>query len=149
MADSITQIEVEAPIDTIWRFIESMDNWAPLVPGYIAHEVVSEKESRWLFTGEFGLIRKKIDLNVFITSLSAPNTVRFSLKDKSEKLMGTGFFEAYDAEPNKTIMTGCLEMNAKGAKGPMINAFLHSRLPIISKEFTEAVANKILELTRT
>jgi carbon monoxide dehydrogenase subunit G len=148
MANSMTRIELAVPIVKIWNFVQSMDNWAPLVPGYIAHEIVNEKESNWIFTGDLGLIRKKINMNVMITSLSAPNEVRFTLTGISEKLTGTGSFEAKNLEPNRTAMTGSLEINAKGPKGPMINTFLKSKLPQITKELTEAVANKILELKR-
>jgi carbon monoxide dehydrogenase subunit G len=146
MANSMARIELAVPIVKIWNFVLSMDNWAPLVPGYIEHDIVNEKESNWIFTGDFGLIRKKINMNVLITSLSAPNEVRFTLTGISEKLTGTGSFEAIDLGTNKTIMTGRLEMNAKGPKGPMINTFLKSKLPQITKELTDAVANKILVL---
>jgi carbon monoxide dehydrogenase subunit G len=148
MANSMTRIEMAIPIVKIWNFIQSMDNWAPLVPGYISHEIINEKESNWIFTGDLGLIRKKINMKVLITSLSAPNEVRFTLTGISEKLIGVGSFEAKDLGPKKTTMKGSLEINAKGPKGPMINTFLKSKLPQITKELTEAVANKILELER-
>ncbi len=43
MCSHIHRIEVNAPIPIVWKFVSSIDRWAPLVPGYIEHEILNER----------------------------------------------------------------------------------------------------------
>ena len=43
-------------------------DWAPLVPGYIEHEILNENESMWKFKSELGMMKKIIQLKVVITN---------------------------------------------------------------------------------
>lgn len=61
MASCTHQAEVNIPIEAIWSFVSDIGNWAPLVPGYIAHEVLSDKESTWSFKSDIGIIKKKLN----------------------------------------------------------------------------------------
>lgn len=50
---------VKAPLEKVWDFVRSMDNWAPLVPGYIQHQIISDLVSTWEFKTDIGFIKKK------------------------------------------------------------------------------------------
>ena len=54
MSSHLHEMAVDAPIRTVWEFVRSIDHWAPLVPGYIEHEILNEKESSWKFKSELG-----------------------------------------------------------------------------------------------
>jgi carbon monoxide dehydrogenase subunit G len=124
-----------------------MNNWAPLVPGYIEHKIIDKKRSTWKFKGEAGMIQKTVHLQVDITDWQEPSKVSFDLTGFNENVKGGGSFEASALEKNKTDITGRIDIAAKGMIAPMINTVLKSLVPKTTKELTEAVARKMQEKT--
>ena len=139
------QLEVNASIDSVWKFVSDMDNWAPLVPGYIEHQILNEKESTWSFKSDVGFMKKKIELKVEITNWEEPTKVTFTLTGLNEKLAGHGYFIAEAITNEKSHMTGFLDIKAEGMMAKMANSILSSSLPEITAELTEAVASKLEE----
>jgi carbon monoxide dehydrogenase subunit G len=133
------------PINGVWDFVSDMNNWAPLVPGYIDHEILNDKESYWEFYGDIGIMRRKIKLQVKITSWEAPSKVTFDLKGKNEKFTGSGYFQGIALDEVNTQMTGNLNITATGMKAAVINPVLASFVPKTAAELTRAVAEKIRE----
>ena len=144
----IHRIEVNAPIPNVWKFVRSIDCWAPLVPGYIEHEILNERESIWKFKSELGMVKKTIELKVEITNWLEPNKVTFDLKSKNEKLHGNGYFEAFKRSDHKTNIAGFIELSACGTWAKMVNPLLKSNLPILTEELTQSVGHKIETLER-
>ncbi|GGA65810.1 CoxG family protein [Ornithinibacillus halotolerans] len=140
--------EVDLPIESIWSFVSDMNKWAPLVPGYIEHNVINEKQSTWKFRGDVGKLKKTVSMRIDITEWKEPTTVRFTLTGLSENVSGNGFFEAETITAYQTKMTGNLHMKAKGMMGPIINPVLKTMIPKTAKQLTEAVINKIIENQR-
>lgn len=103
-----------------------MDNWAPLVTGYQAHEKQSEADSVWTLKGDVGALARLIRFQVHITEWNAPSRVAFDLKGLNEPLEGGGSFELRVCESEET---------APAASG---------RNPIL--RFFEAVARSLLRL---
>lgn len=141
------QVDLEIPIDYIWDFVSDMNKWAPLVPGYVTHEILNTKQSTWTFKGDVGIIQKTVCLQVDITEWKEPTTVSFRLTGVNENFEGNGFFEAKEINEYVTRMTGCLNITAKGFTGPMINSVLKSFVPKTTKELTTAVANELVPVT--
>lgn len=137
------QTKVNVPIGSIWNFVSNISNWAPLVPGYIAHEVLNEKESTWSFKTDMGMLKKKIELKVNIMSWQEPTKVTFHLTGLNEKFTGHGYFEAALGKHNKNLMTGALDITAEGMMAKVANSLLNTSLPEITAELTEAVAAKM------
>ncbi|MEW9110179.1 CoxG family protein [Cytobacillus gottheilii] len=135
-------VEVDLPIQQLWNFVHVMDNWAPLVPGYISHRKVNDNQSLWSFYTDIGVMKKKIELQVDITEWSEPHKVAFQLTGINEKLSGSGYFSAQVSEGKKVEMTGFLDLTAEGMMAKMANSIMKSSLPEITKELTEAVAEK-------
>lgn len=52
-------IIVHANAKKVWDFVRSMNNWAPLVPGYVNHEIINDTVSTWEFKIDMGLFKKK------------------------------------------------------------------------------------------
>lgn len=139
------QVKVNVPIHSIWEFVSNMDNWAPLVPGYIDHNILSEKESTWSFKSDIGIIKKKIDLKVDITTWKEPTKVTFNLTGLNEKFTGHGYFLAEAQNNANNLITGYLNIKAEGMMAKVANSILNTNLPEITAELTEAVASKMEE----
>lgn len=81
-------VELPVGIEEIWNFVSEMNKWAPLVPGYIEHEIINENESTWSFKGDLGFMKKTVKLKVDITEWKEPTTVTFNLKGISDNFKG-------------------------------------------------------------
>lgn len=136
------QVQVSLPLEQLWNFVHIMDNWAPLVPGYISHKKIDEKQSFWSFHTDVGFMKKKIELQVNITEWIEPKKVAFQLTGINEKLSGSGYFAAEQSGDSKVEMIGFLDLTADGMMAKMANSIMKTSLPEITKELTEAVAAK-------
>ncbi|ALC91465.1 carbon monoxide dehydrogenase [Bacillus sp. FJAT-18017] len=146
MPSGVHSVVLTVPIEKVWSFVSSINNWAPLVPGYIEHEIVSDMESTWAFKGDLGFMKKKIKLKVDITKWEEPSRVTFDLSGISDNFTGNGYFEAEKLDGNSTRMTGCLNITARGATSSMVNSILKNFVPKTTEELTIAVADKIREI---
>ncbi|MRH45028.1 SRPBCC family protein [Aquibacillus halophilus] len=146
MPSGTHKIELYIPINTIWELVSDMDKWAPLVPGYIEHEILNERQSTWTFKGEVGIVQKKVSMQLNITNWQKPTKVTFDLKGLNENFSGSGYFEAEALSNTKTKMTSNLDIKAAGMLGPMINPFLKSFVPKTTTELTDAIANKLMKV---
>lgn len=141
---------LDIPIEKVWDFVSDMNRWAPLVPGYIEHEILSEKQSTWTFKGDIGIMQKTVKLQIDITEWNEPTLVTFDLTGLNENFAGNGYFKAEAISETQTLMHGNLDITAKGVMGPMINAILKSFVPKTAEELTKAIAEEItnIELKR-
>lgn len=146
MPNGSHHVELPVPIQNIWNFVSDMDKWAPLVPGYIEHEILNERQSTWSFKGDLGFMKKTVKLKIDITNWIEPTKVTFDLKGLSDNFVGDGYFEAKVIDDNNTSMTGYLDITAKGAMGPMINTILKSFVPKTAEDLTIAISDKIIEI---
>ena len=85
-------VNVPLNINIIWEFVQDMNNWAPLVPGYINHEIISENESTWSFKGDLGFMKKTVKLKVDIKEWNETSEVIFDLTGMSDNFKGGGYF---------------------------------------------------------
>lgn len=145
MSNGYHQQEVSIPIKSVWSFISDMEEWAPLVPGHVAHERLNSKQSIWEFRGDIGFIQRTVRLQVDITQLQEPEQISFRITGLNENITGNGYFKAEKLLGSNTQITGYLHMTAQGMVGRMINPILKSRLPKATKQLTEAVAEKMNE----
>jgi len=146
MPNGSHSIELPVAIDKIWNFVSDMNKWAPLVPGYIEHQILSDRQSTWAFKGDLGFMKKTVKLKIDIQEWIEPTKVTFDLTGLSDNFVGNGYFEAETLGDNATKMTGYLDITAKGAMGPMINSILKSFVPKTAKELSEAIAGRIEEI---
>ncbi|GEN84492.1 hypothetical protein SLU01_28040 [Sporosarcina luteola] len=142
--------ELDLPIEKVWDFVSEMNRWAPLVPGYIEHEILSDKQSTWTFKGDIGIMQKTVKLQIDITEWREPTLVTFDLKGLNENFAGNGYFKAEVLSETQTVMHGNLDITAKGVMGPMVNAILKSFVPKTAEDLTNAIAEEItnIELKR-
>ncbi|WP_042356439.1 CoxG family protein [Bacillus rubiinfantis] len=148
MATGTYQIELDLPIEDIWNFVKDMDNWAPLVPNYLTHEKLTERQSTWEFLSEIGLIKKKISLIIDINEWEEPTKIGFTLKGKSEKYHGSGYFQAQPLQNNRTKLQGYLEVAANGKMRHIVNSKLETELPKAVKEMGQGITEKLWKLKK-
>lgn len=148
MPSGIHQEDLDVPIDVIWDFVKDMDNWAPLVPNYINHEKITERQSTWEFKTDIGILKKKISLIIDITEWNEPTKISFTLTGKSDRYSGEGYFEAKAINVSKTKLSGYLEVNLNGKMASKLNAKLENELPESVKEMAKAISLKLEELVR-
>ena|SRR5699024_268689 len=134
---------ITIPIDFVWSFVSNMNNWAPLVPGYMEHEIINDRESTWKFKGDIGIVQKTVHLKIEIIKWEEPTKVTFQLTGLSENFKGNGYFLAKELSGRETEITGCLDITAKGMMAPVVNPILKSFIPKTTKEFTESVVDKM------
>ncbi|MBY7144266.1 SRPBCC family protein [Virgibacillus sp. NKC19-3] len=143
MPSGMHQIELDIPIENVWSFVSDMDKWAPLVPGYVDHKMISHKQSTWTFKGNIGVMEKVVSLKIDIIEWQAPTRVTFHLTGVNENVTGDGYFEASTVKGRRTKMTGYLDITAKGMMSPMINPVLKTLVPKKGKQLTEAIGRRM------
>lgn len=148
MPSEVQHVELNIPIEVIWDFIRDENNWAPLVPGYIQHEKMNERQISWEFKSDLVVMKKKVTLIIDIKEWNEPSKVSFELKRKNEKYIGEGYFEAKAINRNKTRVTGFLEINATGPMGTLANTLFKKAVQITDEEMTVAISSKLEEFTR-
>ncbi|MEH7354938.1 SRPBCC family protein [Neobacillus drentensis] len=145
MPSEIQHVEVDIPIEVIWDFIRDENNWAPLVPGYIQHEKINDRQISWEFKSDLGIIKKKVTLLIDIKEWNEPSKVCFELKRKNEKYIGEGYFEARALNKNRTRVSGFLEINATGPIGTLANSLFKKAIQITDEEVAIAISSKLDE----
>lgn len=145
MPQGIHHIELDLAISKLWEFVSVLENWIPLVPGYISHEIINDRQVNWTFVGDIGIMKKTISLQADITEWNEPTEVRFTLTGLNENFTGEGFFKARALGERRTQMTGSLDITAKGLKAPMVNSILKSHVPQLTTELAEAIARRMSE----
>ncbi|WP_067726991.1 CoxG family protein [Oceanobacillus damuensis] len=143
MASGKHTVPVERPIETVWDFVSNINNWAPLVPGYIEHKIIDDKQSTWKFVSDIGVIKRTLHMKVTITNWQEPTKVTFDLKGINEKFTGSGYFEAEQITDTSTSITGYLEIKPGGLLAPAIKPALKSVIPKTTKGLTEAIATEV------
>ncbi|WP_042356831.1 CoxG family protein [Bacillus rubiinfantis] len=139
-------VDVPLSIQTIWEFVHDMNNWAPLVPGYISHEILSDRQSTWAFKGDLGFMKKTVKLRIDIKEWNEPTEVTFDLTGMSDNFKGGGYFRAEAIDEQTTRMSGHLDITAGGMMGAMVNQILTKFVPNTAQELTEAIVKKLLEI---
>ncbi|MGG1658026.1 CoxG family protein [Brevibacillus sp. NRS-1366] len=145
MPQGVHDIELDLGIGEIWQFVSVLENWIPLVPGYISHEIINDRQVNWTFIGDIGIMKKTISLQADITEWNEPTEVKFTLTGLNENFTGEGYFKAEVLGNQRTKMTGFLDITAKGLKAPMINPVLKTRVPQLTTELVEAIASRMNE----
>ncbi len=92
MAEVLYSTTARLPIETIWEFVQEMDNWATFVAGYQSHEKQSERDSLWILKGDVGVLARVVRFAVHVDEWSGPSRVTFSLTGVNEPMQGSGTF---------------------------------------------------------
>ncbi|MCP4806283.1 MAG: SRPBCC family protein [Proteobacteria bacterium] len=161
---------VDRPLPQIWGFVQDFDNWAPMLRGYMKHEVESDTDSIWTLKGEAGALSRTVNLRVHITEYGEER-VSFELTGLDEAVNGGGSFDfrpvgeaplppprtwwqkimdwftgrkpALPGPPGSAQITFDFKIEAQGPMGPMVNAMLAPWTEQVAEELLESIATKL------
>jgi len=164
----VANVQVDNSLAEVWAFVRDMDNWAPMMKGYVKHEKHSEADSVWTLTGDLGPFSKTVDLKVHVTEWLDAERVAFEMEGVIEQVTATGSLELSDKQPialprsfwqrlldwllrRRAIGTGVGEANltftfsiqAGGPMGPMINPMLGPYSDAVARELLDSVASHL------
>ncbi len=151
---------VPRPLTEVWAFVREMDNWAPMLRGYVGHEKHSETKSTWTLTGELGPFSKTVDLAVEVTEWVDADRVGFALSGVTEQVTGRGMLSLRADAPERTAwqafwdwlfrrsqvgkgdanLTFDFAIDAQGPMGPMINPMLGPYADLVARDLLDKVA---------
>ena len=95
----------KVPVETIWDYVQEMDNWAPFLRGYQGHEKESERDSVWTLKGDLGVMSRTLKFRVHITEWAGPSRVAFDLTGLNEQMNGGGSFVMEPFEEEGFVLT--------------------------------------------
>ncbi|WP_019241245.1 MULTISPECIES: CoxG family protein [Bacillus] len=145
MPSSVHSIVINASLQETWGFVGSFNNWAPLMPGYIKHELKSDQEAIWDFLGDFGFVKKNVSLLVHQIKIEDHSKLSFKLQGINDNFDGSGYFQVEELSENQTKITGSLDISAGGFMGAMINNVLKTFVPKTTNEIVESIGNQLIE----
>jgi len=156
---------VDLPLNVIWPFVAEMDNWAPMLKGYVAHEKSSATKSVWTLTGDLGPFTKTIHVDVTVTEWVDAERVAFSLVGLDENVQATGTLALMEERPElpprtwwqrlldfllrrrvalpqaaESHVVFTFNIEAGGPMGPMINAMLGPYADAVATELLDKVS---------
>lgn len=142
MPNSTKEIKVAVTPQQVWSFLIDVDQWAPLIPGYIEHEKINDQQFTWKFRADLGVIQKNIVMQVDITEQAERSKVAFTLEGLNENLEGNGSFQIEDAT-GATSLIGYLDIAGKGMMGSVMNSLMKTYVPETVSALTEAIDWKL------
>ncbi|EJR00594.1 SRPBCC family protein [Bacillus mycoides] len=145
MAKGIHTIELKASPDQIWSFVSNINNWAPLVTGYVKHKIIDDKHSTWRLHGDLGFIKRDVSLNVEISEWHMPDKISFTMTSPTKKLIGSGFFHAESTSPSTTKVTSQLEIQTTGKGAFIFNGAIKPFVPKMTKQLSKKMADELMK----
>jgi carbon monoxide dehydrogenase subunit G len=134
---------IEAPIATVWEYVEDMRRWANLLPGCQECIVENPENSRWILkVGTGGLVRT-VNALVHIDSWAGPARVDFSYKLEGDPVEGGGSYLASETSPTQTEVTLQVRVQGSGPLAPMWEAISRPLLPRLAKMFATKLKEEI------
>lgn len=93
MAEVQHSTTTSQPIEQIWEFVKEIDNWAPMVAGYVSHEKENADDSSWVLKGDLGSVTRTLKFKVHVSEWAGPDRVTFDLVGINEQMEGNGVFQ--------------------------------------------------------
>jgi carbon monoxide dehydrogenase subunit G len=125
---------VKIPIETVWVFLNSMDDWQKVIPGYISHEIKNNQVSIWQVKSNFGMIKKKIHFKAEIIDWDEYERISFRLTGISDKFNGHGHIQTIKLSNHKTSIGVTFDLSAEGSLAKLIKPFMKNSIPEMSEE---------------
>ncbi|WP_155594097.1 SRPBCC domain-containing protein [Lysinibacillus cavernae] len=126
------------------EFIQNREQWAVLIPGYLHHELLNEKDMIWVFQGDFGIIQKAVKVELKVKK-STSHQVIFDLEGLSDPIDGDGSFEIKQNQDGSIQLIGNLTMKASGFLSAMMNPVLNNFVPPLVEQLVEEMAVKVVK----
>lgn len=99
-------VQVNAPVDRVWSFIEDFENWARFMIGYQRMQIIDERQSIWTLRGDVGMLAREVDLQVDITDWVPGERVGFNITGLTERITGSGSMVMSAVQPGEEVIEG-------------------------------------------
>lgn len=134
---------VNAPIQTVWKYLEKMSNWAPFLKGYQKHEEINDKESIWTLKGDVGVLSRVVEIKIMITQWIEMEKISFELEGITEKVTGGGTFVPTAKSPESTELFFEFTILAGGLIGPVANVLMKPMLKPVAMDMGDGIKKDI------
>lgn len=121
MRTKLYTMKLDLPLAKVWEIIGAYEMWGPLLPGYLGHERINEKESVWKIKREIGFIKTKFDIGIGIKEWNEPHSIKFQFEDRKERFSGDCFVEIKEIAENETLLTVSVRYSVSGSLSKMIS----------------------------
>lgn len=92
MIEADYTVEVAAPVERVWSYVEVIPNWAPFLVGFQKLELVDDRRSVWTLRGDVGVLAREVEIQADITAWEPPRRAEFTVTGLTERLTGSGWF---------------------------------------------------------
>jgi carbon monoxide dehydrogenase subunit G len=146
MLETAHTLLIEAPVDTVWDYVQDMRRWANLLPGCKECVMQDADNSRWIMkVGAGGLVRT-VKAVVHVDKWDGPGRVDFSFKLEGDPVEGGGSYIAVETTPAQSQITLQVHVIGSGPLAPMWEAMSRPLLPRIAKSFASQLKEQIEKL---
>ncbi|PTU31887.1 SRPBCC family protein [Stenotrophobium rhamnosiphilum] len=143
MIETEQSILIEAPIESVWDYVQDIRKWANLFPGCRDCKVIDEHDSRWVIkVGAGGLVRT-VNVSVHVEKWDGPERVNFTYKLDGEPVEGSGSYIAKQISAGQTEITLKVSVSGRGPMAPMWEAVSRPLLPQLAKSFAGQLKSEI------
>lgn len=143
MRTKLYTIKVDVPIAKVWEIIGAYEILIPLLPGYLGHERINEKESVWTINKEIGLIKKRFDIGIIIKEWNKPHSIKLQFEDRKGRFSGECLLATREITENKTLCTGSLRYSVSGSMSKMISNFMKTDRTEIAEEIKKIIETNL------
>lgn len=129
-------VQIGAPVERVWAYVEKLPNWAPFLVGFQKLQLVDDRRSIWTLRGDVGILSREVDIQADITLWEPLRRVEFTVTGLTERLTGAGSF---------VLEPACEQAPAAGSARPPAAV---QRIPLLRRLRT-AVARFLLRRVMT
>lgn len=134
---------VNAPMEVVWKYLETMSNWAPYLEGYQKHEEINDKESIWTLKGDMGVLARVVQIKITITEWVDFEKIAFEIEGITERVSGGGTFIPTAKTEDTTELFFEFTIKAGGLIGPVANVLMKPMLKPVATNMGNSIKEDI------
>ncbi|MBW1900841.1 MAG: SRPBCC family protein [Deltaproteobacteria bacterium] len=134
---------VNAPMEVVWKYLETMSNWAPYLEGYQKHEEISDTESIWTLKGDLGVLSRVVQIKITITEWVDFEKIAFEIEGITERVNGGGTFIPTAKSADTTELFFEFTIKAGGLIGPVANVLMKPMLKPVAANMGNSIKEEI------
>ncbi len=143
MIEAEQSILINAGIEAIWHYVNDMQKWAGMMPGYRECTIIDANDSRWLLKVGVGGLVRTVKVLVHVDEWAGPERVNFSYKLEGDPVKGSGSYSASRRGTHETEVALRVRVEGSGPMAPMWEAMSKPLLPQLAKSFAEKLKAEI------
>lgn len=115
---------LDYPIDTLWKFVISFEDWAASIPGYHSHQKLNDQQYSLLVNTNFGFSKKQLLIQFKIMDVKQPSKVLFKLASENKTINGRGYLELSNSNLEQTAVFLRMDYAITGKMSPIIKSVI-------------------------